>query len=355
MQAKQIPGYEAEEFRSLAETSPDVLRLHPCVVRGFTDQWLASRRWVDLQYLTKLFGHLPVTAGAPQFTTHKHAKMCQVKTDFATYLRYVQDPSCIDTLFEGKWSKGDAKVFRELNLPLYCGNLRIVRHAKEKVFADLDPLVPAPLEHLNDHIPYFYQCGNHLWLYVSLAGALTPLHEDNNTVFAYLAQLQGQKRAILYNPTDRAHYFNPAVGYLDPLNPNDDEFPTWQQAQPWTATLNPGELLIWGPNWAHHVVTLSSSITASFDFVNFVNLESYARSVDWRHELGLFARRNADLVRARVPDVRVHHALEAATEAELGREVMICVLRAALERDLPERSRRVSEGMLHALSPGFSN
>ena len=350
METKQIPSYDVEEFRSLVERSPDVLHLHPCVVRGFIDQWPASQRWVDFEYLTTLFGHLPVTAGAPQFTTHKHARMCQVKTDFATYLKYVQDPSSVDVLFEGKWSKGDAQVFRELNLPLYCGNLRIVRHSKEKVFGDLDPLVPAPVEHLNDLIPYFYQCGNHLWLYVSLTGALTPLHEDNNTVFAYLAQLQGRKRAILYDPMDRAHYHNPSVGYLDPLNPNDEEFPTWRQAQPWTAHLNPGELLIWGPNWAHHVVTLENSITASFDFVNFVNLESYARSEDWRHELGLFARRNADLVRARVPDPRVHAALESATEAELGREVMICVLRSTLKSELPERSRRVSERMLGALS-----
>ena len=129
-----------------------------------------------------------------------------------------------------------------------------------------------------------------MWLYVSRAGALTPLHEDNNTVYAYLGQLQGQKRATLYSPNDRRHYHNASLGYMDPLNPNDIEFPTWREARQWTALLNPGELLIWGPNWAHHVVTLADSITISFDFVNFVNLQSYARAEDWRHELGLFAR-----------------------------------------------------------------
>lgn len=350
MRAKQIPSYDVDEFRALVDTSPDVLLAHPCVVKGFTEQWPASQHWTNLQHLAGLFGHLPVAAGAPQFTTHKHTKMCQVKTDFGTYLKYVADPSQVDVLFAGKWSKGDANVLRELNLPLYCGNLRIARHSKDKVFADITPLIPAPLEYLNDEIPYYYQCGNHVWLYVSRAGALTPLHEDNNTVYAYLGQLQGQKRATLYSPNDRRHYHNASLGYMDPLNPNDIEFPTWREAQQWTALLNPGELLIWGPNWAHHVVTLADSITISFDFVNFVNLQSYARAEDWRHELGLFARKNADFVRTRIQSGRVLDALTTATEAELGREVMISVLRSALNSDLPERSRRVNEELLSALS-----
>lgn len=349
MDPRLIPAYDINEFERLIEVSPDVLLSHPCVVRGFTEKWPASKRWTSLENLAEAFGHLPVTAGAPQFITHKHSKMCQVKTDFGTYLKYVQSPERLDELFEGKWSKGDANILRELDLPLYCGNLRLVRHSREEVFSEIDPIVPEPLEYLNNDIPYYYQSGNHVWLYVSLAGALTPLHQDNNAVIAYLAQLQGRKEAILYSPDDKPHYYNRAVGYLDPLNPNEDEFPTWRQAQPWTASLNPGELLIWGPNWAHHVVTLSNSITVSFDIINSLNLDAYSLSMDWRDELGRFARKNADLIRARIQDGRVHDALDNGSEADLGREVMLCVLRSALASHLPERSRRVKEEMLRAL------
>lgn len=349
MDPKPIPAYDVDEFQQLVSASPDVLLSHPCVVSGFTPKWPASKRWTSLEKLAADFGHLPVTAGAPQFITHKHSTMCQVRTDFGTYLKYVQNPERLDELFEGQWSKGDANVLRELNLPLYCGNLRLVRHSREGVFSEIDPIVPDPLEYLNNDIPYYYQSGNHVWLYVSLAGALTPLHQDNNAVIAYLAQLQGRKEAILYSPDDKPHYYNRAVGYMDPLNPNEDEFPTWRQAQPWTASLNPGELLIWGPNWAHHVVTLSNSITVSFDIVNSLNLEAYSLSMDWRDELGRFARKNADLIRARIHDEGVHNALDNASTAELGREVMVCVLRAALATPLPERSRRVKESMLRVL------
>lgn len=351
-QSREIPVYELEEFRRLAGRSPDLLSEHPCVIRGFTGQWPASRRWTSLEQLADAFGSLPVTAGAPQFITHKHSRMCEVKTDFGTYLSYVQDPGRLDELFDGKWSKGDAAVLRELDLPLYCGNLRLVRHSRAPVLSEISPLVPEPMECLNDDIPYYYQSGNHVWLYVSLAGALTPLHQDNNAVIAYLAQLQGHKEAILYSPEDKRHYWSRELGYMNPLCPNDDEFPTWREARPWTASLNPGELLIWGSNWAHHVVTLSNSITVSFDIVDRFNLAAYTGSQDWRIGLGRFAHGNADLIRARMPHANVIDALDRGSDSELGREVMICVLRDALAGPLAERSRRVKAEMLGILEAG---
>lgn len=349
---KPIPGYELDEFRGLIEAKSDTLLSHPCIVRGFNQQWLADERWGSMDYLSVKFGHLPVTAGAPQFTTHANATMCQVMTDFGTYLKYVADPSSVEVLFDGKWSKGDSDVYRALNMPLYCGNMRLARHAREEVFNDLQPIVPAGIEYLNDDIPYYYQSGNHLWLYVSLAGALTPLHQDNNAVIAYLAQLRGHKDAILYSPEDKPHFHNPAVGYFDPLNPNDSEFPTWRQAQPWMASLSPGDFLIWGPNWAHHVVTRSNSVTVSFDIVNDLNLDAYTASMDWRVELGLFAKKNADLIRSRIQAESVLQALDQGVEETIGRELMLCVLRAALANDLTPRSRMVKERMLRTLEAG---
>ena len=71
--------------------------------------------------------------------------------------------------------------------------------------------------------------------------------------------------------------------------------------------------------------------------------------MDWRHELGLFAKKNAELIRARIADDSVHAALDRGDEEAIGREVMICVLRSALSSALPERSRRVKETMLQVL------
>lgn len=349
MEARTIPTYTLEAFSALIEKTPHVLSEHPCLVTGFVEQWPAYTRWRDLDLLAALFGHLPVTAGAPQFTTHKRMPMCQVRTDFATYLEYVRRPEDIDTLFEGCWVKGDAKQLRELDLPLYCGNLQLVRHAREPALEDMTPLVPGALEILNNDIPYYYQSGNHVWLYVSRAGALTPLHQDNNAVIAYLAQLQGNKDAILYHPDDKCHFHNPSVGYLDPLRPDERDFPTWRRARPWRGSIAPGDLLIWGPNWAHHVVTRTDSVTVSLDIVNRMNLAAYASSYDWRFELGSFAKKHAALIRDRVKDEAVLRWLEGDDVGELGRELMVSVLRTALVGSSSGPSRQTRQMFFDAL------
>lgn len=344
-----IPAFTPDEFRKKALGEADSLSLHPHIIRGFIQSWPAYRKWTDFDILTDMFGSFPVTAGAPQFTTHKNARMCQVKTDFATYLRYVQNPDRLDELFKDQWVKGSATALRAMNLPLYSGNLRIVRHSRDAVFTDIDPILPDPIGCWNNDIPYFYQTGNHLWFYVSPAGALTPLHQDNNAVIAYLAQLTGHKEAILYSPDDKHHYYNPAFGYLDPHNPNDSEFPTWREAQAWTASLKEGDLLIWGSNWAHHVVTHEQSITISFDVVNDSNLDAYVQAQDWRSEFGHFAKANADMILARIQDPLVHRALDHASKEDLGAILMRTILRTALAGSLTDQSRMVKERMLKRL------
>ncbi len=330
-ESQEIPVFEYAEFSALLERDPELLLRHPCVVRGFADQWKASRIWRNLARLKEEFGSLPVTAGAPQFTTNTSMPMCQVRTDFGTYIDYVCEPERVDEFFEGQWCKGDLETFRRLGLPLYSGNIRIVRHSREPVFDMIDPVVPTSLECLNDAIPYYYQTGNHLWLYVSIKGALTPLHQDNNCVIAYLAQLKGKKRAVLFSPDDKPYYYKQGVGYMDPLDPDEADFPDWRRARRWEATLNEGELLIWGPDWAHHVRTLSDSVTVSFDIVNSTNLAGFTRSQDWRDELGHFARKNAALIRERMNDPELNALLDDGTNAAIGARMMVCVLRAALE------------------------
>jgi hypothetical protein len=61
------------------------------------------------------------------------------------------------------------------------------------------------------------------------------------------------------------------------------------------------------------------------------------------------AAANADLIRTRMPDPRIHDALDKGSDSELGREVMVCVLRDALAAPLAERSRRVKSEMLRIL------
>lgn len=348
---KMIPKLSLREFNEAVNESPGLLEHQPCVVTGFVEQWEAFEKWRDHNYLAEKFGDYPVTAGAPQFTTHKDDRMCQVRTTFGRYLQYMRRPTQVEEIFDGQWVKGDASVLRELQRPLYCGNMRIVNNAKDEVFDDVTPIVPESVEVWNNLIPYYYQSGNHFWLYVSMGGALTPLHQDNNAVIAYLGQLEGQKEAILYNPGDKAHFYNPEFGYMDPLNPNDEQFPTWRKACRWEGTLSPGELLIWGPKWAHHVTTLTQSMSVSFDVVNELNLKDYTRSRDWRDHLGQFALKNSDLVRKRINRTELHDALDSGQPEGAGGEFMIAVLEDLLSRQPAGKASEIHRTMLEILNP----
>ena len=135
---------------------------------------------------------------------------------------------------------------------------------------------------------------------------------------------------------------------MDVLNPNAEEFPSWAEATPWIADLTPGQLLIWGPNWAHHVATLSDSVTVSLDVVNGTNLEDYALSQDWMQSFGGLARQRRDSIEAAVPDA-FSGLGEDDSDQRVGMRVTIQLLRAALSGDLPAKSRLVKQQMLSHL------
>lgn len=55
----------------------------------------------------------------------------------------------------------------------------------------------------------------------------------------------------------------------------------------WEAELVAGQALIFGGRWSHHVRTLESSVTGSYDFVNRSSLESFVRDHGWLEGIGL--------------------------------------------------------------------
>jgi len=348
-QPHPIPIMSAAEFEQAVSENGDFLAQSPCIITDFIQRWPAYGYWKDIDYLAKRFGHLPVNAGAPQFATHKNTRTCRVDTNFANYIEYVKAPRRARELFDGRWMEGSIDQFEAMNMPLYCGNIQIVRHSGSPVLDEFQPLLPAPLVYWNDLIPYYYQLGNHFWLYVSLAGAVTPLHQDNNAVIAYLAQLKGTKRALLYSPEDSRHYYREGVGYLDPTAPDPEDFPTWTMARPWAGTLREGQMLLFGSNWAHYVVTEDDSVSVSFDFVNASNLRDYACSRDWLHTLGSLVKRHPDFFRQRVPETVLDKPLAEQTEWIVGKQVAEHLLKVAVSREDDAQVRRIKTRLLRHL------
>jgi hypothetical protein len=341
-----IPVVSVAEFRTLMCADPNALETHPFVVEGVVDRWPLVDRWRDLGYLTETFGDQRITAGAPQFVTHRDAGLCQVHGTFAEYLRYVNSPEEVETIFRGRWTYGSAEELKDLNRPLYCGDLRVIQGHGHRLLHDLRRLTPDGMESWDDYLPFYYESRNHVWLYVGRAGSLTPLHTDNNAVISYLAQLSGSKRAVLLSPAERDLYFKPHIGYLDILGPDIAEFPRWREIHAWSAELLAGQVLIWGPNWAHHVVTIEDSVTISLDIVNSSNLRAYARSVDWMQTFADFAVRNRARVEGEARNAFVD-LLCKRQSSTLGATIMMRVLSEdLLSNKIPAQERYVKSQFL---------
>jgi hypothetical protein len=350
MKQKAIPIVSAEVFEDCLAENPRLLHDSPLIVSGYIQNWPGYRRWQDLDYLRERLGHLSAFAKAPNFITNCNDKLVSVETDFARYLDYIRDPSRVKELYDGRWLDGSYEEFAAQPLPLYCGTLRFVHSANDATFGEFQPLVPRPIKTWNHALPYYYSLFNHLWLLVSLPGALTPLHVDNNGTIALIAQLSGRKRATLYSPNDFRHVHNPAVGYMDPENPDDTNFQTWDSAVKWTADLKQGQVLFVGTGWLHHVRTVEQSISISFDFVDRSNIASYARSPDWATVLGTRVKNKPDTFVDKLKGALTWSQVDSLPPVAIGRLVMAEILRATPSDATVPDVQRIRELYLHHLA-----
>ncbi|WIG97550.1 cupin-like domain-containing protein [Myxococcus sp. SDU36] len=351
MQTQQIPVVSSEEFRRMAESNPRLLHDNPWIVEDYIQAWPGYEAWQRLDYLESRFGQLSAFAKAPNFITNRKSSLVSVETEFSRYLDYIRHPERAREIYDGRWMEGDYEQFLAQNLPLYCGTLRIVHKADDPVFAEVNPLVPAPLVPWNHALPYYYSLFNHFWLLVSLPGALTPLHIDNNGTIALIAQLKGRKRATLYSPDDLRHVYNPDVGYMDPVQPDEADFPTWREAVKWSGDLEVGQVLFVGTRWAHHVQTLDTSISVSFDFIDQSNLPDYAVSAGWAEVFGKRIKSSPEAVRQKLCGGVPLAEFDRLSSVELGRRSMAEVLRAAVKAHDDSEVARIRRLYLAHLEP----
>lgn len=349
MRVESIPVIDRQEFQRLAASNSRLLHDNPWIVTGHAETWPEYQRWRDIDYLKDRFGDLMAYASAPHFVTNRNQRKFSVKTSFAQYLEYVSDPGRIAEIYGGEWAEGTCDEFMKQDLPLYCGSLRMVHHANDNILKELHPLVPDPIETWNHAIPYYYVLFNHFWLFVSPPGALTPLHRDNNGIMAFLAQLRGKKRVILYSPDDARHVYNEKVGYLDPVAPNAQDFPTWDSAVQWKGEIETGQVLFFGTNWSHHVETVETSVSVSFDFVNDTNMAAYAASPQWAEGFGKRIKLNPSMYIDKSAGTFSVDEVESMSSVDLGRKFMTYLLRQTLEKDDRSEVARIRSQYLSRL------
>lgn len=106
-------------------------------------------------------------------------------------------------------------------------------------------------------------------VWISGAGNVTPIHYDLSENI--LVQILGEKRVLLWDPTQYALlYLNP-IGTLhdrqsriDVNRPDPTSFPNFMNAKALEYTLRPGEMLYIPAFWMHYVHTINFSVSVSY-------------------------------------------------------------------------------------------
>ena len=101
-------------------------------------------------------------------------------------------------------------------------------------------------------------------IFIGPKGAVTPLHLDIWGTHAWLAQLVGRKRWILFSPDQRQFLYDCNAQLRDP---DDERFPLLKKSKPVECTIGPGDLIFVPGGWAHEVVSLDATLSITHNYM----------------------------------------------------------------------------------------
>ena len=242
----------------------------PVIVTDAMDSWGAVSRW-SFDLFKARYGTDHVSPKI--FTGARRVKLMT----FSEFLNYLDAP---DAASPGLWIDPEtlypcAAPAEPGSSPLYLVWNGFGMHPEllddvelsPKFVEDWLPLLPPGLRGALNSTKYF--AGGFL---IGPKGTQVGLHYDYLHSHAYLAQIIGKKRCLLFSPEDSAALYN---GEVNPDAPDFEKFPLFRNVIAYECTLGPGEMLFMPCRWWHYVVALEKSITVNYNFFNRVNFSGY--------------------------------------------------------------------------------
>lgn len=252
----------------------------PAVLDGFSHEWPAMRRWRDLSYWEKRFGHrtVPLELGklplvtmaatnAPENVARLEEKALSMREFVATYLR----PS----LQLGLWARLPG-INKRKNIPVLPTVAYLAQHELFNQISELrEDFDPTPLSRWNEDAGALLTPSSvNAW--VGTGGTVTPLHFDADDNI--LAQIAGLKLVRLYDPSQTACLYvesGPGAGrygaqgnlsLVDVEEPDFETHPRMRDAVFTEHILRPGEALFIPSGTWHYVRSLTTSVSVNFFF-----------------------------------------------------------------------------------------
>ncbi len=101
-------------------------------------------------------------------------------------------------------------------------------------------------------------------IFIGPEGAITPLHVDVWGTHAWLSQLEGRKRWLMFDPADAGYLYDYEVRCEAP---DLEKFPLYAKAQPLECTIGPGDTVFVPSNWAHWVQSLEPGVSLTYNYM----------------------------------------------------------------------------------------
>lgn len=112
-------------------------------------------------------------------------------------------------------------------------------------------------------------------IFISPQGGRTRLHRDPLGSQAILWQVYGRKNVTFYPPY-LDEVLRSGCEFVDPLNPDLKQFPRFPKAEPvFNGDLGPGEILFIPDGWFHDVVSITDSISVTWNFVHSLRIAPF--------------------------------------------------------------------------------
>jgi Cupin-like domain len=268
----------------------------PVIITDATELWPARSKWT-FEFFRTAYGSDWATA--PLGWGSDVARL----TKLAAYIDFLDTPNAE---LPGFWVAKNGQPLKVAPEPGAAPPYLMGWHAFQKHPELYDDITPAPYFVLDlvfalsptlRRVFEWTSTYDYWAVYLGPAGSLSPLHRDYWNTHAYLAQIQGRKRAILFSPEDSDFLYG---GEVDPEQPDFGRFPLFDRATAYECVIEPGETLLMPADWWHCVRGLEKSITVSHNFFNESNfaahmtrilrnlptlVEGLERSPEWREEL----------------------------------------------------------------------
>lgn len=267
---------EHREKLSYEEFAKDYLYANkPVVITDALREWKALSRWSP-EFFKQEFGDM-------KFTLDEVSKgKSEYKGKGSTAVEYTMD-RFIDRVLSST-EQDPAPYFRN----------QILYDLFPSLKQDIEPLPEYFLPNwLPDHYMVKYvgevlNRGAALELYIGGNGGAFPvLHYDGAGTHAFLMQVYGRKKFIIYPPSqEKFLYPSPEKQNLSLLNsidnPDLEKFPLFAKAEPTVFILEPGEMLFIPSHWWHTTKMLTPSISISANVVNQSNWHELVTFVSMR-------------------------------------------------------------------------